>query len=102
LIQEETTKGLICFGANGASIFHSCCIGVTFQLKEKFVPCMMGQHCMAHKTNLVIQVLSNVPMVAKLEDLLQSMYFYYSNSPMQHLDFTKLVEIMETRGLKIL
>ncbi len=57
---------------------------------------------MAHKTNLVIQVLSNVPMVAKLEDLLQSMYFYYSNSPMQHLDFTKLVEIMETRGLKIL
>jgi hypothetical protein len=63
---------------------------------------MMGQHCMAHKRKLAIQVLSNVPMVAKLEDLLQSLYFYYSNSPKQHLEFTKLTEIVETRGLKIL
>jgi hypothetical protein len=31
---------------------------------------MMGVHCMAHRMNFVVQVLSNVPMVAKLEDLL--------------------------------
>jgi hypothetical protein len=70
LTQEETTKRLICFGADGASIFQGCHTGMTFQLKEKFVPYMMGQHCMAHQTNLAIQVLSNLPMVAKLEDLL--------------------------------
>jgi hypothetical protein len=53
LIQEDTTKRLICFGANGASIFQGCRTSVTFQLKEKFAPCMMGQHCMVHQTNLV-------------------------------------------------
>jgi len=95
LTPEETTKRLICFGANGASIFQGCHTSVTFQLKEKFVPCMMGQHCMAHRTNL--------PMVANLEDLLQSLYSYFSNSPKHHLEFHfKLAEIMETKRLKIL
>jgi hypothetical protein len=70
LIQEETTKRLICFGADGASIFQGYYIIVTFQLKEKFASYMMGQHCMAHWTNLAIQVLSNMPIVAKLEKLL--------------------------------
>jgi len=37
---------------------------MTFQLKEKFAPCM------AHRTNLVVQVLSNLPMVVNLEDLI--------------------------------
>jgi hypothetical protein len=58
LIQEESMKRLISQGCHTAR---------TFQLKNKFVPYMMGQHCMAHRTNLVIQVLSNLPMVARLE-----------------------------------
>jgi hypothetical protein len=62
---------------------------------------MMEQHCMAHWTNLDVQVLSNLPMVAKLEDLSQSLYFYFSSSPKCHLEFTKLVEMVEI-GLKIL
>jgi len=70
LTQEETMKRLICFGANGASIFKGYCTRVTFQLKEKFAPYMMGQHCMAHWTNFAIQVLSNLPIMAKLENLL--------------------------------
>jgi hypothetical protein len=45
---------------------------------------------MACKTNLLVQILSNLPMVAKLEDLLQS------------LEFTKLANIMEKIGLRIL
>jgi hypothetical protein len=57
---------------------------------------------MAHQTNLVIQVLSNLPIVAKLENLLQSMYSYFSNSFKCHLEFTKFAEIMEIEGLKIL
>jgi hypothetical protein len=57
---------------------------------------------MAHPTNLVVQVLLNLPMVAKLEDLLQALYFYFSNSLERHLEFIKLVEILEIRGLKIL
>jgi hypothetical protein len=56
---------------------------------------------MAHWTNLVVQVVSNLSMVAKLEDLLQSLYFYFSNSSKRHLEFAKLIEMVET-WLKIL
>lgn len=63
---------------------------------------MMVQHYMAHRTNVVVQDLSNLPIVAKLEDLLQSFYFYFSNSLKQHLEFTNLVKIMDIWGLKIL
>jgi hypothetical protein len=51
---------------------------------------------MAHQTNLAVQVLLNLPMVAKLENLLQSLYFYFSSSFERHLEFTKLVKIVET------
>jgi hypothetical protein len=42
-----------------------------------------------------------MPMVSKLEDLLQSLYGYFFNSPKQHLEFQKLVEIVEIKGLKV-
>jgi hypothetical protein len=67
LTQEETTNRLICFDVDGTSIFQGYYTKVTFQLKDKFVPYMMGQHCMAHWMNLAIQILSNLPM-AKLEN----------------------------------
>jgi len=63
---------------------------------------MMGQHYMAHRTKLDVQALSNLPMVTKLGELLQSLYSYFSSSPKWHLEFTKLVKIVETRGFKIL
>ncbi len=71
-------------------------------MKEKYFLYMMAQHYMAHKTNLDVQALLNLPMVVKLEELLQSLSSYFSNSPQWHLEFTKLVKIVETRGLKIL
>jgi hypothetical protein len=40
-------------------------------------------------------------MVSKLEYLLQLFYGYFSNSPKHHLEFQKLVEITETKGLKV-
>jgi hypothetical protein len=70
LIQEELAKKLICFGVYGAFLLPSYHTRVTFQLKEKYVPYMMGQHCMAKRMNFVVQALSNLTMVAKLEDLL--------------------------------
>jgi hypothetical protein len=74
LIQEEIARRLICFGINEASIFQGYYIGMTFQLKEKIILYMMGQHCMAYKTNLAIQVLSNLPIMANFEDLLKSLF----------------------------
>ncbi len=75
---------------------------MTSKLKKKYSLYMMVQHYMAHRTNLVVQSLSNLHLVAKLKDLLQSLYSYFSNSLKQHLEFTKLVKIMVIWGLKIL
>ncbi len=57
---------------------------------------------MAHWTNLVIQTLSNLPLVFRIENLLQCLYGYFSHSPKRHLEFTKFTKIVETKGKRIL
>jgi len=69
---------------------------VITQLKEKYFPYMMGQHYMAHRTNVVVQALLDLPMVVNLEKFLQSLWFYFFSSSKQHLEFNKLIEIVET------
>jgi len=81
---------------------QGCCIKVITQLKEKYFPYMMGQHYMAHRTKVVVQAFLDLPMVVNLEKLLQSLWFYFFSSPKQHLEFNKLIEIVETWRLKIL
>jgi hypothetical protein len=41
-------------------------------------------------------------MVSKLEGLLHTLYNYFSKSLKRHLEFTKLVELMKAKGVKIL
>jgi hypothetical protein len=53
---------------------------------------------MVHITNLVIQTLSHLQMVSIIEGLFQTLYNYFSKSPKRHLEFFKLVELMETKG----
>jgi hypothetical protein len=40
--------------------------------------------------------------VSQIKNLLQCLYGCFSHSPKKHLKFTKLVEIMKTKGNKIL
>jgi hypothetical protein len=35
---------------------------------------------MAYKINLILQALCNLPVMAKLEELFQSLYFHFSSS----------------------
>ncbi len=70
---------------------------VTFQLKDKHFPYMMGQHCMVNKINLVVLVFSNLLMVSKLEDFLIVLVCFFFSSLKHHLEFLKVVEIMETK-----
>jgi hypothetical protein len=63
---------------------------------------MHGVHCVSHRTNLAVKELSNLPVIAKIENLLQSLYSYFARSPKRHLEFTKLAAVMETKGLKII
>jgi hypothetical protein len=63
---------------------------------------MFGVHCFAHRTNLVVEPLSNLPIVGKCESLCQSMYAYFSLSSKKYLEFQKLANVMETEGLNML
>jgi hypothetical protein len=47
---------------------------------------MLVVHYVAHRTNMVMQILSNQPLVQKLKRLLQSIYTYFSFSPNKHLE----------------
>jgi hypothetical protein len=57
---------------------------------------------MAHRTNLAAQTLSSLLLVIHLEHLLQTLHSYFAHSPKRHLEFTKLVEILEMKENKIL
>ena len=102
LEQLEVAKCLICFGADGASVFQGSRNGVTVQMKEHVAPFMFGIHCMVHRTNLAVEPLSNLPIVGKIESLCQAMFSYFSQSPKHHLQFQKLAELVETDGLYML
>jgi hypothetical protein len=64
---------------------------VTTQFKDKVVPFIIQVHCFAHRTNLVVITLSNVPLVHKLEGILQSMFFFPHNSQ-KFAEFQKLTK----------
>lgn len=59
-------------------------------------------HDFVHRTNLALETISRLPFVHKLEGMCKSLYSYFSASPKHHLEFTKLLEIVETEGLKVL
>jgi hypothetical protein len=59
-------------------------------------------HYVAHRNNLAVQCLSDLEMVARIETLLAALHKYFSKSPKHHLELQKLVELLESKGRKIL
>jgi hypothetical protein len=53
---------------------------------------------MSHHINLVVQILSKLNIVGKIEDVLQSMYAYFSHNPKQTEEFIELGDIVEIEG----
>jgi hypothetical protein len=51
---------------------------------------------------LAVETLNDLPMVEGIEDMLANLYTYFCKSPLKHLELLKLVEVMETKGSKIL
>jgi hypothetical protein len=100
--ESVVAERLVCFGADGVSVFQGARAGVTQQLKQKDAPFLIGVHCMAHRTNLAVEPLSNLPMVEKLETLCQALYNYFTMSSKKHLEFQKLADIVETEGRRLL
>ncbi len=100
--RDQIAQKLICFGANGVDVFQGIKSGVTKQIKENYAPHSIGVHCMAHCTNLVMQSLSRLPLVIRLENMLQTLHSYFAHSLKRHLEFIKLAKFMQIKGNKIL
>jgi hypothetical protein len=95
-------KMLLCFGADGVSTFQGPKTGVTHQIQSKYAPFALGVHCMAHRCNLAFKTLSQLDVMSRIEGLLKSSHAYFKHSPKRHLEFVKLADLMETKGLKLL
>jgi hypothetical protein len=55
-------------------------------------------HCVAHCTNLAVEVLSEFEMVSAIEKLLKKLFSYFSKSPKRHLELEKLSELLQSKG----
>ncbi len=94
LPNETLSFKLICFTIDDVNVFHGAKIGVTLQIQMDYVLHMQGIHYMAHQTNLAMETFFMLNMVNRLENLLQTLYAYFSLSLIKHLELNKLVEIM--------
>ncbi len=101
LTDKQIFEHLMCLGADGVSTFQGVKSRVIVLIKTQQTHFFIEIHCIAHRTNLEVQNLSSMLMISKLEDLFQSIYWYFSSSPKCHFEFMKLVKIVETKGLKI-
>jgi len=70
---------------------------VIVHIQEYYAPLLIGMHYMANWTNLTIQTFF-LPMVTWLQDLLQSLCYFFYKFWNCHLEFVKLAQIMQTKG----
>jgi len=86
-------------GIDGDVVIQGLRTCVIVQMIVHHSPSFIGMCCMAQKTNLVIHHMS---IVSKLEDLLKKLYEYFLRSFKCGFEFSNLVVIMKTKGLKII
>jgi hypothetical protein len=74
------------FGADGASVLQGKRNSVTNKLQVFHAPHMQDIYYVVHRSNLVVQCLSDLEMVARIETLLVVLYKYFCKSPKRHLE----------------
>lgn len=103
LTKEKLSKKLLCFGADGMSVFKGRGgVGgtrITKQIKDSWVLSLMGVHCVAHWTNLAIQSLGDLTLIAHIEVFMMNTYGYFNHL---NVEFQKLAQTLDTKGNKIL
>jgi hypothetical protein len=92
MLETNIVNKIICFWANSVVVFQGLKTGVTFQLVCKHCPFVVGIYYMAHRCNLLVQTLSSLTLVTKIEGLLSYMYTYYIHFLKRHLERTKLAK----------
>jgi hypothetical protein len=72
------------------------------KFKEVVAPFMIGVHCFAHKMNLAMIILSDLPFVHRLEGVLQNLYVFFTHSRKKFVEFQKLANLINTKNNKLL
>ncbi len=57
---------------------------MTKQIKDSWAPFSMCVHCVVHHTNLGMQSLGDLTLIAKIEGFMLNMYGYFNHSPKRH------------------
>jgi hypothetical protein len=58
--------------------------------------------CVAHLTNLLVIILSKLPLVSCIETMLQSSYAFFVHNFKKYLEFKKLAKTLETKRSNII
>jgi hypothetical protein len=70
------------------------------QLQQKVAPFSIGVHYAAHKVNLAAKTLSALTIFQNLEKLMARTHAFFNHLPKRLVEFQKLAEIIETKGLR--
>jgi hypothetical protein len=57
---------------------------------------------MVHRCTFAFKTLLTLGIVRNIKDLLHSCHAYFAHNPKRHFEFTKLIDVMETKGRKML
>lgn len=102
MLVKDIKSKLLCFSADGVSIFQGCQTRVTVQIQHHHPLYVVNVHYIVHYRNLAITAIFGLDVISKFKDLLVSLNSYFSKIPKHQIEFTKLAEILETKGQKIL
>jgi hypothetical protein len=96
----DAARKLLCFGADGVTVFQGTRTGVTVQLQQKVAPFSIGVHCAVHRVNLAAKTLLALRVFQNAEKLMAKTHAFFNHSPKRLMEFQKLAEIIETKGLR--
>ena len=88
---EQISKMLMCFDADGVSLFQGCKNGVGVQLRDHVAPFVFIIHCFTHGTNLVAEPLWNLSIVKNWRTYVRCITPISAIAQRHTLNFTNLL-----------
>uniref|UniRef100_A0A674HYF3 Sperm flagellar 2 n=1 Tax=Terrapene triunguis TaxID=2587831 RepID=A0A674HYF3_9SAUR len=97
LSSQDWSRKLVGFGSDGADVMVGENNGVAKLLKE-IQPCVQSVHCFAHRLELAYKgALKSIQLYTTLSGLLQNIYYFYHNSPLNKSNLKSIYETLKLR-----
>ena len=97
---KEMHDKFVCFGSDGTSMLQGKKNGILVQIQGQHALHCQGMYCIAHRTDLAMEVLSEFEMILTIEKLLKKLYSYFNKSLKRHLELEKLSKLLQSKGRK--